>query len=69
MCAILANGGAKDVNFNVKFDTSDRMVLPPLFKEIEEATKPFTLDACANDNGDNSLCKRVLQPKQKLLAK
>ena len=67
MCAILANGGAKDVNFNVKFDTSDRMVLPPLFKEIEEATKPFTLDACANDNGDNSLCKEFCSPSKSFL--
>ena len=38
-------------------DWDDRMIHPRIFKQIQKLCNPtFTLDACANNSGDNTLC-------------
>ena len=69
MCVTLGNGGPNDETKRVRFDTSDRMILPPLFSELEEITMPFTLEACANDSGDNASCKDFCSPSNSFLQK
>ena len=41
-----------------RIDKTDRMLHLPFFLEIEQMTKPFTLDACADPNGYNAQCSR-----------
>ena len=41
----------------VTAETDDRMLHPKIFKQIQKLSNhTFTLDACANSNGDNTLC-------------
>jgi hypothetical protein len=51
-----------------QYDRIDRMLHPSYFQMIERmiGTK-FTLDACANPNGDNALCVKYCSPDNSFL--
>ena len=51
-------------------DHSDRMFHPEHFDHVQTlVSHPFTLDACCNPNGNNSLCKRYCSTKDSFLSK
>ena len=45
------------------------MILPHLFRDLEEELGAFTLDACANNDGRNALCDDYCSPNNSFLAK
>ena len=50
-----------------RFDNTDRMLCHKYFERIQLMTRPFTLDACANSNGDNALCPHYCSPDNSFL--
>ena len=51
-------------------DRDDRMIHPRTFKQIQKlCNHTFTLDACANNSGDNALCSRYCSPEDSFLSK
>ena len=51
-------------------DNDDRMLHPKIFKQLQKLSNhTFTLDACANDNGDNALCSRYCLVEDSFLNK
>ena len=51
-----------------QYDKTDRMLHPYYFTWIEKQIgRPFTLDACANDNGNNALCQEYCSPSHSFL--
>lgn len=46
----------------------DRRLLQPLFSELQSLSgKPFTLDAAANDSGDNAHCSSFCSPSRSFM--
>ena len=51
-------------------DSDDRMLHPRIFKQIQKlCNHTFTMDACANSNGDNALCPRYCSSEDTFLSK
>ena len=49
-------------------DQSDRMFHPEHFAQVQSlVSHPFTLDACANPDGENSLCERYCSTQNSFL--
>ena len=51
-------------------DNDDRMLHPHIFKQIPKlCNHTFTLDACSNTNGDNTLYSRYCSPENSFLSR
>lgn len=50
-----------------KLDTSDWMFDRERFREIDLEYGPFTVDACSDNEGANSQCKKFYCPKESIL--
>ena len=54
----------------VAADTDDRMIYPKIFEQLQKLSNHnFTLDACANNKGDNALCSRYCSVEDSFLNK
>ena len=65
VCATSSVGGPP-----ASIDRDDRMIRPYIFKQIQKlCNHTFTLDACANNFGDNVLCLRYCSPEDSFLSR
>ena len=50
--------------------SENRKLLPTVFEEIQALCgREFTLNAAANDNGDNSVCAKFCSPSNSFMSK
>jgi DNA N-6-adenine-methyltransferase (Dam) len=61
-------GATRGANIRHPVYNSDRSLLPSHFRMLEARTGlPFTIDACANDSGDNALCDKFFSKTNSFL--